>query len=521
MAASALSSSRDSNNATYFGRSRVVLIGVILALFFGGLALRLTNFFDPPIDVHGWRQLRSAAVARQIYMDSLPNVDPEVRANAHYLGVVFSVLEPPLFENLVALTDRVVGQEILWSARAYSILFWLIGGLALFGLAYRMTSVDGAIVALAYYLFLPFANTFSRTFLPEPMFIMWMLLAYYTIYRWMEAPGWKWAILTGLFAGIAILVKVFAVFGLIFGIGFFLASGVGIKKLVRQKQFWAALALSVVIPVVYYLVLIPQYSVNYLDTWSKPFLYMLKDPTFYLRWLHWLQPLFSPVFLLAAVVGVVLHRPRERWLALGMWAGYISLGLLLPSLITSHNYYSLQLVPVVALSLAPVGSTLLSKVARQGIFWQLLVAGVILVGLGDAAIMARKEINIPGLAKEPAFWEQLAKDLPKNGDVIGLLEDYNTRMNYYGHTFVAYYPYSYDMTMAIQGGKQFDLTAPNWDTFRAYTQEYRYFLVTEMTEFERQPYLKDILYGYYPVVINGDRYVLFDLSKPARPLPAP
>ena len=504
---------------TYFARWRWLALASLILLLAAGLGLRLVDFTDPPLDVHAWRQLRSASIARGMYYDMLPGADSAVRQQAHYLGVTFQVLEPPILERLTAYAYLLTGGETLWMARLFSVLFWMIGGLALFDLARRMTGWDGGLVALAFYLFLPFANTHSRAFMPEPLLIMAVLLAVWAAYRWTENFHWKWAVLTGLFAGLAILIKVFAVFPLVLAVGLLLLARPGWRAVLRSPQTWTVAALSVVIPSIYYLILLKGQAGNYLATWTLPFLYMLVDPAFYIRWLHEIHNLFNLAFVLLALVGLALLPGRGRWMALGLWGGYVLIGLSVPSLITSHIYYNLILTPFVALSLAPLGAFLGSQIRRQGWFWQALLVVVVLVGLGDAAIWARKQLTAEDFRQEPVFWTELAASLPNDGDIIALSEDYNTRMQYFGWRFLAQYPYSFDQDMVNLAGGHFDVSSGNWEYFLGKTAKYDYFLVTVLDEFEAQPYLKEILYGYYPVAAEGERYVLFDLRSPARPLP--
>src|SRR5512138_3364634 len=154
---------------SFFGRSRLLSIIVLAAILGGGLLLRFSNLQAPPLDTSAWRQMRSATIARSMYYQMAPDAHPENYQAAVYLGGVFSTLEPPLFERLVAGTYYLIGQEILWVPRLYSILFWLVTSLAVFFVARQVTSFDGAVVALAVQMFLPFGVVQSRVFMPDPL----------------------------------------------------------------------------------------------------------------------------------------------------------------------------------------------------------------------------------------------------------------------------------------------------------------------------------------------------------------
>ncbi len=508
-----------STKNSFFGRSRLVAILTILGLIAGGLALRFTNFTAPPLDVHGWRQLRSASIARQMYYDAKPGVEENLRDSAHYLGVVFGTLEPPLFERLVAQTYLLAGQEVLWVARLYSIIFWMILSLMVFLLTWQMMSFDGAVIALAFLMFLPFGNTFSRTFLPEPLYMMWMWLGLYAFYKWVEKENWMWAILAGVTIGISILVKVFSAFMLVPAVGLYLIARRGLKPTLRLPRFYVFVALCAVIPAIYYLFLIPGQSTDYLQVWSIPYLHLLKDPVFYLRWLQWLGSLFNPIIVLLAGISVLLWRHPARWLLVGLWIGYAIFGLTLPSLITSHNYYSLPLVPIIALSLAALADEILQRVRQQKWVWQVALVVMLLVSLGLATYLARKEIRAKDYQAEAQYWVELSKKLPNDGKYVGLVEDYSTPMIYYGWRFVGWYPFSSDLDMAIMGGKEFNFEKQGMEFFRSKTDGYDYFLITELEELDRQPYLNAILTNYFPVVAKEKDYILFDMRKPLKPLP--
>ncbi len=503
---------------SFFGRSRLVLVITILVLLAGGLALRLTDLTAPPFDVHAWRQLRSASIARGMFYNLDPAANPDLRGQANYLSAVYGPLEPPLFERLVAQTYLVIGQEELWVARLYSILFWLGASLLVFFLAKQITNTDGAVMALAFNLFLPFGVSISRAFMPEPLYMLWMWAGIFVLYRWVEKRSWFLAVLAGIFMGISILVKVFAAFMLIPAVAFYLVARIRFRQIIRNPQFYLLIALSGLIPALYYLLIVPGQSGNYLATWSLPYLHLLVDPAFYVRWFHWLSGLINPAILVLAVFSILLFRKPERWLVLGLWAGYLLFGLTLPSLITSHSYYSLPLVPIVGLSLAGLGAMLLPRLAAYGKFWQAGVLILLLISIGDASIMARKEIRGADYNAQAAFWTDLSANLP-DGRYVGLVADYGASLNYYGWRFISIYPSAADLDMAKMGGKDFNFTTQAWEFFRSYTRDDDYFLVTEMNELDDQPYLGVILNAYFSVVRQEKDYLVYDLRHPLKPLP--
>jgi hypothetical protein len=188
-----------------------ILFVILLAL--GGL-LRLLDITDPPLDFQPSRQLRNSLVARDIYYSMLPTATTEQRDLASSFARSVGQYEPPVTESIVAVTYLITGGENFAAARIWSTLFWLVAGIALFDLARRAASQWAALLALAYYLVLPFSVQASRSFQPDPLMTSAFVIGIYFLYRWSEisgvqepapAPGsnqldskketWKWAIL--------------------------------------------------------------------------------------------------------------------------------------------------------------------------------------------------------------------------------------------------------------------------------------------------------------------------------------
>ena len=498
-------------HSTFFGQSRWLFYMCVIVLFGLGIGFRLLNLTNPPLDIHAWRQYGSASIARELYYQMLPNPDPSLRQSAKALAS--TPTEPPITEEFVALSYLVAGGEFLWISRLWTTLFWVLGGLALFALVRRMTSVDGAVIALGYYLLLPFGNTTTRAFLPEPLMIMWIILALYAIVRWVESSTWKWAIGAGVFCGLAVLIKVFAVFPLFPAFALVVLTSFGLRRTLTNFQFWVIVALAAIIPAAYYIFPNPQSGSNYLATWVLPYTHRLLDISFYITWLHYLNGNFDLAVVLIAVSSITILEKHWRALCIGLWVGYVLLGAAVPELIYSHLYYSLPLVAIIAISLGPISAFLLGKISEQGKLWHILFLGLGLVAVGYSVFMSRKDVVAVDYREKARQWQELGAQLPK-GRIIGLVEDYGTPLMYYWEGYIAIYPYTWDHEMGAMAGHAFDMNADNLDYFNSEVQGYQYFLVTIFDQVEAQPYLKKILYDRYPVFEKGSWYVIYDLAHP-------
>jgi hypothetical protein len=493
------------------GRRRSNLYPWLLALtlLVLGFALRLYDLTDQPIDFHPTRQLRGALVARGLYYQMLPGADPETRQQAIAFGASTGQYEPSIVESVVARIYLLMGAENLWISRIVTSFFWIIGGLALFALARRLTSSSGALLALGYYLVLPFAVQASRSFQPDPGMVMWIMLGVYALYRWGERPSWKWAVLAGILTGVAVLTKVVA--GYIVGAAAIavVLYTLGVRRFWRSPQVYLMAALMVTPTLIYYSTRQSRAS-DYLESWTISLSHLLLEPSFYVRWLSMVQNLMGLSALLIGVVGILIAAPRARLLLLSLWAGYAVYGLTLPYQMYTHSYYHLQLVPIVALSLAPVGQLIWSRVSQQGGGWRLIFTGVLLVGMLYPAWTFIAEQNREDNRGEPAYWQEIASFLPTDGKIIALTQDYGFRLEYYGWRKVSLWPTRGERTLSSLRGsvKEFE------NYFGKRTEGKNYFLITAFGQLRDQPDLQQMLTDHYTLIAQGDGYLIYDLEQP-------
>jgi hypothetical protein len=496
--------------ASYFGRGRIVLVIVVAGLFLLGALVRLIDLTDPPLDFHSTRQLRNSIVARGLYYQMLPEVDPALREKAVNLGRSVGQYEPPLLESLVAATYLAAGQELPWIARLYTTLFWLVGGLALFDLARRMTNIDGAVVATGFYLLLPFAAQASRSFQPDPGMVMWFTLFLNFVYRWSEDRRWRWVVLAGLTAGMAALTKVV--------IGYMIAGGAvaivlatsGFTGALRSRQVWSMAGLMILPTALYYLAFTPGGRITeYVTSWTLALLPLLADPAFYVRWMGMLHNLFGLTLIFVGLIGVLISSSRNRIFLAGLWVGYLIYGLTLPYQMYTHNYYHLQLTPLLALSMAPLAALVFDRVARQPRGWQLLLAGALLLAAFYPAWVTRSDLFAEDYRNEQVYWQEIAQALPEDGKIIALIQDYGFRLMYFGMEKLNLWPNTGEQELsALRGSeKSFD------SLFANKTEGHRYFLVTAMGQYNQQPELRSMLENNFPVIAEGDGYLIFDLSQ--------
>ena len=519
---------------SFFSSSFSRVIALIL-LFGLALTIRLYDLTDLPLDFHPTRQLLSAIKARGLYYETQPDgITTEKLETAIRQARLKADVEPVIFERVVAFTYRFAGEQ-LWIARIYSSLFWLIGGIFLFMLVRDLISFEGAIFSTAYYLFFPYAIIASRSFQPDPLMVMFVLSFWWMFSRWLNpspirAPKEqrdygersasedevgirvKWALLAGLFGGLAILIKFSAAF---FVIGAALGFGLSrftLRELSRNTQVWL-MALIGILPAAVYLIygifiggyLGGQFTGRFIPA-------LLLNPLNYLQWATKADLAAGGLFIMLGLLGFLLVNERRlRSLMLGLWVSYLIYGLFFDYHVATHDYYHLPLIPIVAVSLSPLGDWFFGHLTESSprLWMRIAVSFILLFGLLSTVWNVRNQMKSVDYRPEAVMWADVGEQLADER-VVALTQDYGSRLEYWGLKTVATWPYVGDINYIDARGGAFYFD----ELFNEYLSKRDYFLVTDFDEFDRQLELKERLFGSYLIHGQEDGYVIFDLRSP-------
>ena len=520
-----------------FFPTRAARTVVLIVIFSLALAIRLYDLTDLPLEFHSTRQLLSALKSRGMYYETRFDVSPEERAFAVQQWKFRASVEPEVFERIVAWTYRFTGEQV-WVARIYSSAFWLIGGVFLYLLARRLVSDDGAIAATAIYLFLPYAIIASRSFQPDPLMTMLIVMFLWAVWEWasvenlnykrnkeshrfsfvvLRDPSWLMALLAGLFGGLAIFIK--------FPAAFFIAGGGlgaalshrSMKEALKTPQLYV-MALLGILPGAAYLIygiFVAGYLGQQFTGRFIPSLFF--SPSYYIGWLNMLNLVTGGFTLGLALLGLLFFEDKkrspelveERRFLLGLWSGYGLFGLYFNFHISTHDYYSLPLIPIMALSIAPLADFLFAKLAQLTTtnFLRLSSFLFLLLGLIASTWNVRNQLNAVDYRPDGIMWAEISAKTD-GYNLAGLTQDYGARVAYWGWRNITSWPTSGDLIYS-------DARGPGRD-FEGYFEETilkkDLFLVTDFDDLDRQPFLKEKLESY-PVFAEGDGYMIYNLMK--------
>lgn len=493
--------------------------GIALVLLFSlALIIRLYDLTDLPLDFHPTRQLLSAIKARALYYETQPDGIPTWKLETAIRQAKLKAdVEPVIFERLVAFTYRFTGEQIL-IARIYSALFWLFGGLFLFFLVRDLISFDGAIFSTAYYLFFPYSIIASRSFQPDPLMVMFILLFWWMFSRWLDlsregrGAGVRLALLAGLFGGLAILIKFSAAF---FVIGAALGLGLSLftwRDLLRNSQVWLMVVIGI-LPAAAYLIygifiggyLGAQFSGRFIPE-------LLLSPVNYLLWGTKANLAAGGLFIMLGLLGLFLVTDgRPRSLIIGLWIAYLAYGLFFDYHVATHDYYHLPLIPIVAVSLSPLGDWFFTRLTESSSrpWMRGAIYFVLLLGLSSVLWNARNQLKAVDYRPEAEMWAEVGEVLAEER-VVALTQDYGSRLEYWGLKTAATWPYLGDINYIDARGGSFSFE----ELFDRYSSQRDFFLVTDFDELDRQLELKNRLFSSYLIHAQGDGYIIFNLRSP-------
>jgi hypothetical protein len=495
-------------------QSRTWRWGILGLLFTVALAIRIYGIDATPLDFHPVKQYRSALTARAFYYDnsnSIPEWKQEVAfANLERLGI----LVPPILDYAVALLFRVTGAENLWIPRLLSALFWMFGGGFLYLIAREIIPVYAAVVSVAFYLLLPFGVIASQSFQPDPLMIMAMIIGLFAIIRFYHSPSRRRLLVAAFISAIAIFVKpvcVFIIFGAFAALSFHRN---GIRKSILGLDAWIFVTVSVLPAAIFYGygiftggALERQAQVSFVPQLVLQF-------RFWDGWLKRIRIVMGYTYFILGLIGLLIS--QKGWIRaflIGLWTGYFVMCFVFTYTISTHDYYHLPLVPIVALSLGPIATSILDRFEKDGTgqYWRLFAWAVLFLALflsSGTSVQARRKL--PDFDKDVRIAQEIGEYVAHSTQTILLAPFYGKPLMYHGELSGDYWPHRYDIRdEVLLGGRE--MTARERFDKMNINNSYEYFIVTDLQEFEGQKDLKTLLTTEYPLVVENGEYLIFDL----------
>jgi 4-amino-4-deoxy-L-arabinose transferase-like glycosyltransferase len=337
---------------------------LILVLY---LALHIPHLTAPPLDEHAWRQSDTAAVARNFAEESANIFYPRIDMRNQFSGI--TGMEFPIYNYSIFLFNAAFGFAH-WHGRLLSLLFSAVGIIYFYRLLELRYSRLIAAVGTVTLGFFPLWFYFVRNIQPDAAMVSASIASLYYAARFGRTSRLKDLYIAIALLSLACLIKIPAIF---VGIPFLYLLG---WKKICEIISWKLLLIAGVIFILpnllwyawsahlssgfglgqyYYGELSPQLSLSLVKTkgfWSTLKFYILPFKA-------------STAFVyLALAFGLIYSWARRDFFPL-LW--FLSIGLFLAIFANKsffHNYYSLPLIPPIAI-IAAVGFDWLYKIIEK------------------------------------------------------------------------------------------------------------------------------------------------------------
>jgi 4-amino-4-deoxy-L-arabinose transferase-like glycosyltransferase len=468
---------------------------VVAALLVGAFLLRLPGITTPSTEQ---RETEGALLAREWYLGSGSGLPAWKQRVLHDLRESVKPIEPPILDYVTSLEWRLTGENF-WFPRLLSSFFWVLGGVFVYRIALRLTSRGGSLIALALYLVWPYAVWLSRHFMPDALMVCSLLAGSLAVIRYWERPSRRRFLGAAAVACLATAIKP--------GIAFLFLLALFVALAVYHRRLWAATR-SGRLPLFALIASAAAIGYYVYGTYFSDFIWsgadtkritpeLLVHASFWREWwnmvsflLRFPQPQqwLALVPLAVGALGVVLAKGTARAILVGLALGYVAFAFTFANYTDTHPYYSLPLIPMLALSIGVVAGVVLRSVGEFGraAVFALVVVVVVIAGYKSHAALTERETR------------QTIEDYRRLGEITG-------------HTTRA---------IVVSG----DLRTPalywGWMVGDAWDLSYNHpppdpadhdFLVVEgLDEFERTPAAQRFVRNL-PVVARTSRYAVFDL----------
>lgn len=461
---------------------------LLISIGFLACVVRVYHITYPIADWHSWRQVDTAAVARNFLRFGIDPLHPRYDD----LSNIQSGKDNPMGWRMVEFPMYQVGGA--WLKETFgrlSIEVWLriltilasAGTAVLLGsmVAQQIDPFTGLLAALLFAI-LPFNVYYGRTILPDPQMVWWSVLSLWLITR---GKNMKWAILAAIAGALALLSKPMAAF-LLVPIPYIIFKQSGISK----QTFFKYILYGVIslVPLLLWRRWIVQFPEGIpVSAW----LLNGNGIRFKGAWFHWLfavrlgDLILGFWGLIPFGIGLAMApSKKEGWIF--RWLG---LGTLLYLIVfatgnVQHDYYQILIVPVVAIYTAK-GLASLFHTKISGVIVALLSIAAI-VGFSWFTIRTYYWINRPEIIEAGQMADKL---LPKDAKVIA---PYNGDTTFLYQTERQGWPEGFDIDKKIKMGATAYVTVSPTDS---------------------DGETKDLA-TRYTVLVRNSTYAIIDLTKP-------
>jgi 4-amino-4-deoxy-L-arabinose transferase-like glycosyltransferase len=389
-------------------------------------------------------------------------------------------------------------------------LFWLIGGVFFYKLARMLVPTEAAVLATAYYLFVPSGILLSRSFQPDALMMAMFLASLFIILKYYQQPSGVKLMLAAGITGLTLLHRPLVLPALLAAFSGLAIARQGIWKALFRGQVVVFFVVGLLPTALYYGYgmfvagfLRPQVEISFLPN-------LLLHPQFWVGWLDLGVDAVGATALVGAMVGLpMLSRGVPRALAISLASGYVVFCLLFTMHACTHGYYHAQLIPIVAI---PLGVAVLFivnclRATCETWYWWLPMAGILTLAMLVGFREVRSRLGLQVLESEQVARE-IGELVGHSTHVVFLAPYYGMPLQYYGELTGAYWHRSITYWLYRRPDER-NLSVE--DRLEAFGFRPRYFVITEFNEFRsHHTDLKEYLTENCSVLAETPQYLIYN-----------
>ncbi len=342
---------------------RIFLLSIVLISVLGAI-FRLYKIESPVADWHSWRQADTAAVARNFLRFGVDPLRPRYDDLSNIQSgkdnpMGYRMVEFPLYQVFGVVVYRMFesfGISIEKSLRIVSIIASVVSIGALGWLGKEFGNKVIGIGSAFFFAILPFNVFYGRAILPEPLMVALSLVSLVFAHISRIDKGHKayiFAVISAIFASLALLVKPFAIFLLIPLAWMFLAR---FRCSLRSIAFYVIIFGISIGP----LFLWRQWIANFPEG-IPAYTWLLNEGNIRFKgaWFYWLfaERIGKLILGYWGVAVFVIGLLRKESIHYRIWSFFLLLGSLLYLIVIArgnvqHDYYQILLLPCVSFFLA-------------------------------------------------------------------------------------------------------------------------------------------------------------------------
>lgn len=490
---------------------RLLILGILFCVAFG---IRVYHINEAPLEFHPGRQYHCAIRARAFYFNaskSIPEWKKEI-ANINRQGLSG---ELPIIEFIASIAYRIAGGEYLWIPRLMSSIFWLIGGAFLYLFVKKIFSADAAVFSTAFYLFLPYGIIASRSFQPNPLMIMILVISIMVIFRYYEQPSTRRLVAAASSSAFTLFIYPTSVFPIFGAFAFLAFYKYGIWRAVISSRFWLFTVITALPTAIYYfyVIFIAGFIRGYAGAAFLP--HILLRSFFWKGWLNQIEKVVGLTALVGALLGILIFRKGlAKVLIIGLWTGYFAYSLIFSYHSHTHDYYQLPLVPIVALSLGAIAALITNRLSQTCTRWHWRVPALVIIFFAVFLSIYKVQPKLfnPYFKHYVEIAKEIGAAVGHSTKTIFLTYAYGKPLRYHGELCGRWWPSRGDFrSYALRGLPRLSAEERFNTIYSKDSPEY--FIVTDFRAFQEQPDLKEFLTQNFPVLVNNRNYLIFDLKK--------